>query len=154
MKFRECTRQASREAARDVRFAVPCDACPRGQASGDVPGDRARGRGATTSDGGATGGADGDASAGGSSSDALFDSGARDALPVPDGTCAPVTMPATVTPLDLYIAMDKSSSQAGTKWAGVKAGLAAFVGDPSSAGIRVAPNLLPLDNNPTCNQFA
>ncbi|MDR3637123.1 MAG: DUF1501 domain-containing protein, partial [Isosphaeraceae bacterium] len=74
-------------------------------------------------------------------------------LPDPDAACALITMQATGTPLDLYIAIDKSSSMAGTKWDGATAGLTAFVNDPSSAGIRVALNFFPLDNNPTCNQF-
>ena len=42
----------------------------------------------------------------------------------------------------------------GTKWDGAKAGLKAFLADPGSAGIRVAINFFPLDNNPTCDQFA
>jgi hypothetical protein len=111
-----------------------------------------------TSSGGSAG-AGGATAGGGSGGDAgtssgLFDSGPADALPDPDAACALITMQATATPLDLYIAMDKSSSMAGTKWNGAKTGLAAFVNDPNSAGIRVALNFFPLDNNPTCDQFA
>jgi hypothetical protein len=84
----------------------------------------------------------------------LFDAGNHDALPDPDGSCGLITVQAHAKPVDLYIAIDKSSSMAGTKWNGAKAGLAAFLSDPTSAGIRVALNFFPLDNNPTCDQFA
>ncbi len=125
-----------------------------------------RGGGPSSSSGsGSTGGAGGAPSAtassgsgesagtGGAGSGPELDAGPADALPDPDAACALITMQATATPLDLYIAIDKSSSMAGTKWDGAKAGLTAFVNDPNSTGIRVALNFFPLDNNPTCNQF-
>jgi hypothetical protein len=83
-----------------------------------------------------------------------FDAGNPDALPDPDAACGLITVDATTTPLDLYIALDKSSSMAGTKWDGAKAGLQAFLTDPASTGIRVALNFFPIDGNPTCDQFA
>ncbi len=72
----------------------------------------------------------------------------------PDAACGLITKQAKVTPLNLYIAFDKSSSMVGNKWDSAKAGLSAFVNDPDSAGIKVALNFFPLDNNPTCDQFA
>lgn len=109
------------------------------------------GAGSTTSTGSETGGA---GAAGGSTGVGFIDAGPADALPDPDAACGLITVEANVTPLDLYIAIDKSSSMAGTKWNGAKAGLEAFVNDPTSTGIRVALNFFPLDNNPTCDQFA
>ncbi len=72
----------------------------------------------------------------------------------PDGPCGLITEEAKTTPLNLYITFDKSSSMAGNKWTSAKAGLSAFVNDPASAGVTVALNFFPLDNNPTCDQFA
>jgi Mg-chelatase subunit ChlD len=77
-----------------------------------------------------------------------------DAGPDPDAACALITEQATSAPVNLYIALDKSSSMAGNKWTSAKAGLGVFVNDPNSAGIQVALNFFPLDNNPTCDQFA
>jgi hypothetical protein len=72
----------------------------------------------------------------------------------PDAACGLFTDKAKSTPLDLYIAFDKSSSMSGTKWENAKLGLSAFVNDDASKGISAALNLFPLDNNPTCDQFA
>lgn len=72
----------------------------------------------------------------------------------PDAACGLITEQAKSTPLNLYIMFDKSSSLAGAKWQSAKTGLGAFVNDPSSAGIKVALNFFPLDNNPTCDQHA
>jgi hypothetical protein len=74
--------------------------------------------------------------------------------PDPDASCGVVTENAKSVPLNLYIAMDKSSSMAGTKWNAATAGLSAFVADVGSTGISAALNFFPLDNNPTCDQFA
>lgn len=77
-----------------------------------------------------------------------------DAGPDPDAACSLITEEAKSTPLDLYIAFDRSSSMVGNKWDSAKIGLAAFVNDPDSAGIGVALNFFPLENTPTtCNQF-
>ncbi len=72
----------------------------------------------------------------------------------PDAACGLVTKQATSTPVDLYVTFDKSSSMAGDKWTSSGLGLGAFVDDPASAGIKIALNFFPLDNNPTCDQFA
>ncbi len=80
--------------------------------------------------------------------------GGLDAGPDPDAACGLITEEAKSTPLDLYIAFDRSSSLAGFKWDNAKLGLSAFVNDPSSAGIGVALNFFPLENTPTtCDQF-
>jgi hypothetical protein len=69
--------------------------------------------------------------------------------------CGLITEEAKASTLNLYIALDKSSSMAGdSKWTKATAGLEAFLGDPASAGVRVALNFFPLDNNPTCDQHA
>ena len=74
--------------------------------------------------------------------------------PDPDAACGLITEQAKSTPLDLYIAFDRSSSMVGDKWDSAKLGLTAFVNDPDSAGIGVAINFFPLENTPTtCNQF-
>lgn len=81
-------------------------------------------------------------------------SGGKDAGPDPDAACGLITEEAKSTPLDLYIAFDRSSSMVGDKWDSSKIGLTAFVNDPDSAGIGVAINFFPLENTPTtCNQF-
>jgi hypothetical protein len=81
-------------------------------------------------------------------------SGGGDAGPDPDAACGLITEEARSTPLDLYIAFDRSSSMVGDKWDSSKLGLSAFVNDPDSAGIGVALNFFPLENTPTtCNQF-
>ncbi len=69
-----------------------------------------------------------------------------------DAACGVLTQQAHGDPVDLYIAMDKSSSMAGDKWDGAQAGLHAFVTDPASAGLDVALNFFPLDGSPTCDQ--
>lgn len=80
--------------------------------------------------------------------------GGKDAGPDPDAACGLITEEAKSTPLDLYIAFDRSSSMVGDKWDSSKIGLTAFVNDPDSAGIGVAINFFPLENTPTtCNQF-
>jgi hypothetical protein len=80
--------------------------------------------------------------------------GGADAGPDPDAACGLITDDAKSTPLDLYIAFDRSSSMVGDKWDSAKLGLAAFINDPDSAGIGVALNFFPLENTPTtCNQF-
>lgn len=88
----------------------------------------------------------------------LFDGGlptdGGDAGLDPDAACGLVTVDAKATPADIYIAVDKSTSMFGTKWNGATAGLSAFVDDPAASGISVALNFFPLDNNPTCDQYA
>jgi hypothetical protein len=80
--------------------------------------------------------------------------GGKDAGPDPDAACGLITEQAKSTPLDLYIAFDRSSSMVGDKWDSSKLGLTAFVNDPNSTGIGVALNFFPLENTPTtCNQF-
>jgi hypothetical protein len=123
-------------------------ACSAGSGNGTSTGS---GGAATTGSGGATTTTEG---VGGGS---LFDGGPvadAEAGLDPDAACGAVTVDAKATPADLYIAVDKSSSMVGTKWNGAVAGLGAFVNDPASGGIGVALNFFPLDNNPTCDQFA
>ena len=88
-----------------------------------------------------------------SSSPESSSTGVVDAGPDPDAACGLVTEQAKSTPLDLYIAFDRSSSMVGNKWDSAKLGLSAFVNDPDSAGIGVAINFFPLENTPTsCTQ--
>jgi hypothetical protein len=86
-------------------------------------------------------------------SDLIIDGGVGGGLPDPGAACGLITEQARATPLSLYITLDKSSSMAGNKWDSAKAGLNAFVNDPSSTGIKVALNFFPLNNNPTCDQY-
>jgi hypothetical protein len=98
----------------------------------------------------------GQTGAGGQGGEPVFvgSSGAGDGGPDPDAACGLITEEAKGAPLDLYIAFDKSSSMKGTKWDSAKAGLSAFVADPTSAGVKVALNFFPLPNESTCDQFA
>jgi hypothetical protein len=70
--------------------------------------------------------------------------------------CALYEQTAVSKPVNLYIMFDKSSSMAGTKWEAAKAGLTAFVEDPSSAGTKVALRFFPRmpDAVPACDQQA
>jgi len=70
--------------------------------------------------------------------------------------CASVTEQATLTPLNLYVMLDKSSTMAGGKWQAARDGLDGFLKDPLSSGIRVAINFFPRppDATPACDQKA
>lgn len=71
-----------------------------------------------------------------------------------DSACAAVSEKGKAIPLSLYIAFDKSSSMVtGNKWEYAKAGLGAFVTDPTAAGTSVALNFFPLPDESTCDQF-
>jgi von Willebrand factor type A domain-containing protein len=74
----------------------------------------------------------------------------------PDAACALYEEQAVSKPVNLYVMFDKSSSMAGNKWDAAKAGLAAFLDDPKSAGVRVALNFFPRDpdQTPACDQMA
>ena len=74
----------------------------------------------------------------------------------PDAACAFYEHQAVTKPVNLYIMFDKSSSMAGSKWTAAKAGLAAFVGDDKSAGLKVALRFFPRDPDatPACEQAA
>ena len=61
----------------------------------------------------------------------------------PDAACGAVRVQAQTFPLNLYVMLDKSASMDGPKWNAAKAGLAAFVNDARSSGIRVAINFFP-----------
>jgi hypothetical protein len=76
--------------------------------------------------------------------------------PLGDAACASVHEEGKVTPLNLFIMLDKSSSEVGTKWDASKAGLQAFVSDPQSSGVRVAIGFFPRnpDATPACDQNA
>src|SRR5690349_6510689 len=72
----------------------------------------------STGSGNGSGAGAGSASSGtGGDGGGLFDSGTHDVID-PDASCGLITVQGKVTPLDLYIAMDKSSSQFGDKWDG------------------------------------
>lgn len=73
-----------------------------------------------------------------------------------DAACALYQEQAIARPVNLYIMFDKSSSMAGNKWDSAKAGLAAFVDDDGSAGLRVALRFFPRppDATPGCDQQA
>jgi hypothetical protein len=116
------------------------------------------GAGAGGSTGGGSGGTGGGSTTGGGFDDAepFADVGSADVLPSPDAACALITEEALAIPLDLYIALDKSQSMAGDKWDGAKAGLHAFVNDPSFTGVKVALKFFPRapDATPACDQSA
>jgi hypothetical protein len=61
----------------------------------------------------------------------------------PDAACGAVRVQAQTFPLNLYVMLDKSASMDGPKWNAAKTGLAAFVNDARSSGIRVALNFFP-----------
>jgi len=114
------------------------------------------GQGQTPTPGAGGSGAAGSGGAGGTLIDSgpALDTGPGDA-PL-DGACAYVTEQAIATPLNLYIMLDKSSTMLGDKWDAAKAGLDLFLGDPASAGIKVAINFFPRDpdSTPACDQAA
>lgn len=116
------------------------------------------GQSTTSGSGSTTGSHSGGAATGaggqGTGGELIIDSGIADTAIDPDAACGLITKQATSTPLDLYIALDKSSTMAGFKWDSAKNGLTAFLNDAASAGIKVAINFFPLDNNPTCDQHA
>ncbi|MFT3772635.1 MAG: VWA domain-containing protein [Minicystis sp.] len=130
-----------------VAFALAAAACSAGS---QVTSSSGTG-GATTS------GSVANSSSSGVGGGSLFDSGPltdAEAGLDPDAACGLVTVDAKATPADIYITVDKSSSLAGNKWTAAVNGLGAFVNDSASTGIVVALNFFPLDNNPTCDQFA
>lgn len=90
---------------------------------------------------GGLGGAAGGASATGGAGTTGFDAGNPDANE--DAGCFGVSEKGQSTPLHLYVLMDKSSSMSGFKWEAAKAGLSAFVSDPSSDGVAVALKFFP-----------
>ena len=76
-----------------------------------------------------------------------------------DAACAIETAQANITPLNLYVMFDKSSSMGpvtSTKWTGARKGMGAFVNDPASTGLRVALNFFPRppDATPACDSAA
>jgi hypothetical protein len=77
-----------------------------------------------------------------------------------DAACGIETAQANITPLNLYVMFDKSSSMGpdvtSTKWAGARKGMAAFVNDPASTGLRIALNFFPrpVDGTPSCDSAA
>jgi len=105
----------------------------------------------STTGGGGAGGEDplSTATTTSSSSAESSSTGVGDAGPDPDAACGLITEQAKSTPLDIYIAFDRSSSMVGNKWDSAKLGLSAFVNDPDSAGIQVALNFFPLESTPT-----
>ena len=57
--------------------------------------------------------------------------------------CEAIRVTADLKPLNLYIAMDASSSMAGNKWDAAKAGLSAWAHDQKADGIQVALSFFP-----------
>jgi hypothetical protein len=102
-----------------------------------------------------TGGTGGSGAGGGGLDGAVIDVARPDGL-TPDAACGVVQESAEITPLHLYVMMDKSSSMAGNQWQSAVAGLSAFVGDPSSAGIDIALKFFPREPSatPACDQKA
>jgi hypothetical protein len=108
---------------------------------------------ATTAAGG--GGPTSSGAGGDGGDDTFFDGGGpTDSGLDPDSACGAFAEQAKGATLNLYIDFDKSQSMSGTKWDSAKAGLNAFVSDPTSAGILVALNFFPGKNASTCDQFA
>lgn len=73
-----------------------------------------------------------------------------------DAACEAIRVAANVKPLHLYVALDGSSSMAGTKWEAAKAGLSVWAHDERSEGIQVALNFFPrpAGGPPACDQKA
>lgn len=84
----------------------------------------------------------------------IVDGGTGGGLPDPEAACGLITEQAKATPLSLYIMLDKSSSMLGSnKWDSAKAGISAFVNDPSSAGVKVALNFFPLNSDCSADPY-
>ncbi|MCC6900196.1 MAG: VWA domain-containing protein [Polyangiaceae bacterium] len=117
-----------------------------GSEADEAPGSGGSGAGGT---GGLTRGGGGSTGSGG----VLIDSGNNDAID-PDAGCFYDKEEGKNTPLHLFIALDKSSSMAGFKWDAAKAGLIAFVNNPTSGGVHVGLKLFPraIDGTPVCDQ--
>jgi hypothetical protein len=62
----------------------------------------------------------------------------------PDATCAETIVEAELTPLDMYIMTDKSSSMSGARWTNVITAIKGFVDDGASAGIGVGLQYFPV----------
>jgi hypothetical protein len=97
---------------------------------------------------------------GGLTADVLSIDGSSDTFIDRDAACGIETAQANVTPLNLYVMFDKSSSMGpettSTKWAGARKGMAAFVNDTASSGLRIALNFFPrpVDSTPACDSAA
>ncbi|HTJ81135.1 MAG TPA: vWA domain-containing protein [Polyangiaceae bacterium] len=70
--------------------------------------------------------------------------------------CEGVAEKADLKPLHLYVAVDASSSMAGSKWTAARAGLATFFDSDDAIGTDVAMNFFPrpADATPACDQPA
>ena len=105
------------------------------------------GAGATTGGGGAGGAVQIDGGG----------SGGEHGMIDPDAACAKSTIQANLTPVDLFILFDRSSSMNyKSKWAAATSALTSFFQSPSSAGLGVALRFFPEDgcDNVTCNAAA
>jgi hypothetical protein len=67
-----------------------------------------------------------------------------DASDPDSSTCAATVVTGELTPLDMYIMTDKSSSMIGQRWNDVKAAIKAFVADPTTVGIGVGIQYFPV----------
>lgn len=75
----------------------------------------------------------------------------------PSSACATSTVQANLTPVDLFILFDRSSSMSyKSKWAAATMALTSFFQSPASAGLGVALRFFPEDgcDNVTCNAAA
>jgi hypothetical protein len=115
---------------------------PIGSTTFDTPG----GTGGTSGGGGQGGALEIDG--GGSGGHGMID---------PDAACATSTIQANLTPVDLFVLFDRSSSMAyKSKWAAATAALTSFFQSKSSAGLRMALRFFPEDgcDNVTCDAAA
>lgn len=120
-----------------------------GTSAGGSGGTSAGGTGAGGSGGTGAGGSGGGAAGAGGIVDAglpdvtfAYDASEPDGFN-PDASCAATVVKAELTPLDMYIMTDKSSSMIGTRWNNVKAAIIAFLNDPASSGIGVGIQYFP-----------
>ncbi|MBI3204602.1 MAG: VWA domain-containing protein [Myxococcales bacterium] len=120
-----------------------------GSEADEAPGSGGSGAGGAGGTGGLNLGGGGSSGSGG----VLIDSGNNDAID-PDAGCFYDKEEGKNTPLHLFIALDKSSSMSGFKWDAAKAGLIAFVNNPTSGGVHVGLKLFPraIDGTPVCDQ--
>ncbi len=130
-------------------FVVACGAlvlgaCAPTEGSIDPSGAGAGGGGGSAGTGGGGGGS------GGGAGGVLIDSGLDDSAQE-GGGCAAISEQGKVTPLELYILLDRSASMVGDKWAAATTGLDTFVADAKSAGIDVALGVLPRPGLSTCD---
>jgi hypothetical protein len=125
---------------------VLVSACAPGSDASGSPGSQGAAQG-----GASVGGAGGSGAGSGSGASQSGGSGGN---PLdPDAACGVVEEKANVTPLNLYLMVDRSNSMEGTNWDAARAGLEAFLQSPKAAGVRAAIKFFPIaDTPPSCDQ--